>query len=106
MTATRKLKISVSLDADLVEAVDRQAADEGSTRSAVMERMLRQSSHRARATRLAEETAAYYEALAPAERQEDTAWATMATRASRALSIDEPSPRASSSRSRRPVRRG
>src|SRR5688572_24230619 len=98
MTAVRKLKISVSLDADLVEAVDRQAADEGSTRSAVMERMLRQASHKARATRLAEETAAYYDALTPAERQEDADWATMASRASQALSIDEPPPRTSSSR--------
>ena len=87
MTAARKMKISVSIDVGLVGVVDRLAASEGSTRSAVMERLLRQASHRTKIARLAEETAAYYDALTDSERQEDAGWAAAAAQASRRLSI-------------------
>lgn len=98
MTA-RKVKISVSLDANLIEVVDRQAAREGSTRSAVMESWLRQVSRAAKVARLEEETAAYYDALTPPEREEDSALVAASSRSTRKLSIDDDSPR------RRPPRR-
>ena len=88
MTA-RKLKISVSLNASLVQVVDRQAARDGSTRSAVMENWLRQVSRAARVARLEEETAAYYDALTPAETEEDAAIAAASLRAARKLNIDD-----------------
>ena len=75
MTAARKVKISVSLDAALVDAVDRRAAREGTTRSAVMEQWLKRASGQAALARLEEETAAYYDALGPMEKQDDLSWA-------------------------------
>jgi metal-responsive CopG/Arc/MetJ family transcriptional regulator len=90
MTARPKLKISVSLDADVVEVVDHAAETEGSTRSAVMERWLRHVSRQAKLARLEKETAAYYDELTAAERDEDAAWAAAASRAARKLSIEAP----------------
>ena len=101
---SRKLKISVSIDADLVGAVDRLAEREGSTRSAIMERWLFQASRRARLARLEEETAVYYEAMTPAEQADDAAWINAAQASTRRLKVDDPkraSPKRSSSRSRR-----
>jgi hypothetical protein len=89
MTAGRKVKISISLDADLLGIVDRRAAEEGATRSAVMERWLRQVSHRNKLARLEEETASYYDALTESERQEDASWAAASSKAARGLRIDE-----------------
>ena len=100
MTTARKLKISVSLDAELLAAVDRRAAKEKTTRSAIMERWLWGASRQADLRRLEEETAAYYDALTPAERAEDAAWAEFATRSAGKLTIDDPEPR----RGRRPRR--
>jgi hypothetical protein len=93
MTTARKIKLSVSIDADVVEAVDRRAARDGTTRSAVMEAWLRSASRQAGMARLQEETAAYYDALTAAEREDDAAWARSSARRSRRLDIDERSPR-------------
>jgi metal-responsive CopG/Arc/MetJ family transcriptional regulator len=68
-----KMKISVSLDADVLEAVDRRAARNKTTRSAVMEQWLRSAARQVELQRLEEETAAYYDSLTPAERREDAA---------------------------------
>ena len=87
-----KTKISISLDADLLKAVDRRAAREKTTRSAVMEQWLRSASRQAELQRLEDETAAYYDALTPAERQEDAEWADFASRSAGKLTIDEPAP--------------
>jgi metal-responsive CopG/Arc/MetJ family transcriptional regulator len=100
MTA-RKVKISVSLDANLIEVVDRQAAREGSTRSAVMESWLRQVSRAARLARLEEETAAYYDALTPVERDEDSALTAASARSARKLDIDDEASPARKRRRRR-----
>ncbi len=75
MNGMTKVKVSVSLDGDLLGAVDRLAATEGTTRSAVMERWLRLVSRQARGVRLVEETATYYDALTAAERDHDATWA-------------------------------
>jgi metal-responsive CopG/Arc/MetJ family transcriptional regulator len=93
MTAARKVKISVSLDAALLGVVDRLAQNEGTSRSAVMERWLKQVSRRDQLLRLEEETAAYYEALTVAEIEEDAALSGASSRAARTLVVDEPSPR-------------
>lgn len=90
MTTARKLKISISLDAELLEVVDRRAESEHTTRSAIMEQWLRRASRQAELQRLEEETAAYYDALTPSEKREDAAWTAAATRSFRKLKIDEP----------------
>jgi MoxR-like ATPase len=102
MKVARKVKVSVSVGADLLRAVDRLAAQEGATRSAVVERWLREASTRERAARLEEETAAYYDSLTAAEREDDAGWAAAASRAARQLRIDDaPSPRSGLRRSSR-----
>jgi metal-responsive CopG/Arc/MetJ family transcriptional regulator len=94
MTAARKLKISISLDATLLASVDHRAAKEKTTRSAIMEQWLRSASRQSELQRLEEETAAYYDAMTPTEKQEDAEWAEFASRSARKLIIDEPaSPR-------------
>jgi metal-responsive CopG/Arc/MetJ family transcriptional regulator len=93
MTAARKVKISVSLDAALLGVVDRLAQNEGTSRSAVMERWLKQVSRRTQLLRLEEETAAYYEALTAAEIEEDASLSVASSHAARKLVVDEPSPR-------------
>ena len=100
MTAARKVKISVSIDAQLLGLVDRSAANEGATRSAVMERWLRQASRQARAARLEEETAAYYDALTGEEKTDDAAWAAASSIAARRLRVDDASPTRSARRGR------
>lgn len=101
MTTARKLKISISLDAALLEAVDRRAAAQKTTRSAIMEQWLRNASRQADLRRLEEETAAYYDALTPRERADDAEWANFASRSARKLAIDEPAEHGTRPRSRR-----
>lgn len=101
MTPARKLKISISVDAELIDAVDRRAAAEKTTRSAVMEQWLRNASRQADLQRLEEETAAYYDALTPRERADDAEWAAFASRSARKLLIDEPAGQKPRGRSRR-----
>jgi len=86
----RKTKISISLDADVLDTVDRRAAREKTTRSAIMEQWLRGAARQAELQRLEEETAAYYDSLTPPEKAEDTALAAASSRAARHLIIDEP----------------
>ncbi|HEY7376909.1 MAG TPA: ribbon-helix-helix protein, CopG family [Polyangia bacterium] len=88
-----KTKISISLDSEVLAAVDRRAAREKTTRSAVMAQWLRGAARQAELQRLEEETAAYYDAMTPAEKADDAEWAEFATRAARKLTIDEPEPR-------------
>ena len=92
MTAATKVKVSVSIGADVLGVVDGQAAREGTTRSAVMERWLRQSSRTNAANRLAEDTAAYYDGLTDPDKQDDAAWSAASSAAARKLRIDDPSP--------------
>ena len=101
MTRERKLKISISLDADVLDAVDRRAAAEKTTRSAIMEQWLRTASRQTDLRRLEEETAAYYDALTPREQTEDAEWAAFASRSARKLVIDEPAKNKPQRRSRR-----
>jgi len=93
MTTARKLKVSISLDAELLAVVDRRAATEKTTRSAIMEQWLRHASRQSELQRLEEETAAYYDALTPAEKEDDAEWLEFASRSAQKLTIDEPAPR-------------
>ena len=93
MTTARKLKISISVDPALLDVVDRRAAKEKTTRSAIMEQWLRGAARQAELQRLEEDTAAYYDALTPSEKAEDAEWAKFASRSARKLIIDEPEPR-------------
>lgn len=72
----RKIKVSLTLDERVVEAVDR-AAGEGPrpNRSEVVERALRTWLRSERHRRLDEEIEAYYADLSAAEQAEDAAWA-------------------------------
>jgi metal-responsive CopG/Arc/MetJ family transcriptional regulator len=88
----RKTKISISLDADVLDAVDRRAKRNKITRSAVMEQWLRSAARQVEMQRLEEETAAYYDSLTPAERAEDAAIAEASSRAAQHLIFDAPSP--------------
>ena len=94
-----KTKISISLDGDVLDAIDRRAAKEKTTRSAVMELWLRGAARQAELQRLEEETAAYYDSLTPEEKAEDAALAAASSRAFRKLIIDDP-PRKRARRSR------
>ena len=70
--------------------MDRRAAAEKTTRSAIMEQWLRNASRQADLRRLEEETTAYYDALSPRERTDDAKWAAFASRSARKLVIDDP----------------
>jgi metal-responsive CopG/Arc/MetJ family transcriptional regulator len=96
----RKTKISISLDADVLDAVDRRATREKTTRSAVMEQWLRGAARQAELQRLEEETAAYYDSLTPAEKAEDAAIAEASSRAAQQVNFDDPPQK----RKRRPRR--
>jgi metal-responsive CopG/Arc/MetJ family transcriptional regulator len=102
MTA-RKIKVSVSLDADLLQVVDKAAAREGTTRSELLERWLRDGQRRANVMRLQEETATYYDSLTLPETRDDSRWAEAAAKSARRLQIDDD---AAPSESRRTKRAG
>ena len=89
MTTARKTKISISLDAEVLAAVDSRAAREKTTRSAVMEQWLRGAARQTELQRLEEETAAYYDALDAGEKARRRRWTEFASRSARKLAIDD-----------------
>ncbi len=94
MSVVRKVKLSITLSADLVRALDRQAsAGSGRTRSSVLESWLRsvERSHRARA--LDQAVAAYYDALDDEARDDDESLSTALTGAARRVRVDPPAVR-------------
>ncbi len=80
MTAN-KTKLSVTVSPDLLAQIDEEIAraPEGATRSAVVERWLREASQRRAVDRLAEETARYYRERTSEQREDDEDWAAVAT---------------------------
>lgn len=88
MSAPRKLKISVTVAADLLAGIDRKAAAAGGNRSAVIERLLRRAARDEALARLEEDTAAYYDGLTEHERADDEAVARASARAARRLDFD------------------
>ena len=76
MKSAVKVKVSVSLPADLVRKIDHEtAARRGGTRSGVMETWLREADRRRAQTRLNDRIEAYYGSRTVAEKAEDEEWA-------------------------------
>lgn len=94
MTSARKLKVSITLSADLVALVDRDAHRTHDTRSGVVEQWLRRAATATAEKDLEEATAAYYLSLRGDERSEDEALSRALSTAARRLSYDDaPRPR-------------
>lgn len=94
MTTAAKLKVSLSLSADVIALVDRTAHRGNDTRSGVIERWLRRAATAAVEQELAEATAAYYHSLRADERADDEALSRGLSEAARRLSYDDvPVPR-------------
>ena len=72
MTAARKLKLSITLSADLVSRIDQQV-DKASSRSSVIERMLQRAGRLRVADELEAATIAYYDGLDEEARADDDA---------------------------------
>jgi metal-responsive CopG/Arc/MetJ family transcriptional regulator len=74
----RKHKVSLSLPADLVDWIDRQAARKrGETRSGVVEQAVRSWAKRSAAKDIEDATVAYYQAMTASEHHEDEAWSRL-----------------------------
>ena len=73
-----KHKVSLSLPADLVAWIDRQAARKrGQTRSGIVEQAVRGWARRAAAKDIEDATIAYYQAMTSSERAEDETWSQL-----------------------------
>ena len=88
MTA-RKLKVSLTLSADLLELVDRNARRRNDTRSGVVEQWLRRAVSAAVEKQLENATAEYYLSLRGDERVEDDALARALSKAAQHVSYDD-----------------
>jgi len=74
----RKHKVSLSLPADLVDWIDRQAARKrGGTRSGVVEQAVRGWAKQSAAKDIEDATVAYYQAMSASEHKEDAAWSRL-----------------------------
>ncbi len=89
MTSSPKLKVSVTLSADILELVDRDARRRSDTRSGVIEQWLRRAVSASVAKEIDDATAAYYLALRSDERAEDTELARGLSKAARRVSYDD-----------------
>jgi metal-responsive CopG/Arc/MetJ family transcriptional regulator len=89
MTTVAKLKVSLTLSADVVELVDRDARRHKDTRSGVIEQWLRRAAQANVQKEIEDATAAYYQSLRGDEREEDEAVAKALSRAARHVSYDE-----------------
>jgi hypothetical protein len=93
-----KLKVSLTLSADVVALVDRDARLRKDTRSAVVEHWLRRAAGAALSKEIEDATAAYYHSLREEERAEDAAIARALSGRARRISYDEPPRRRGSTR--------
>lgn len=85
-----KIKVSLTLDADVLAAIDRSAQRNGMTRSGLAEQWLRHGASRAAERSIEEATAAYYASLAPPAREETEAIARASSLAARRVRYDAP----------------
>ena len=81
MPAT-KVKLSVTVSRDIVDAIDREVVHigAGASRSSILEAWLRAASRSRAHDGLAERTALYYRTRTPEQHADDDAWADVATR--------------------------
>jgi metal-responsive CopG/Arc/MetJ family transcriptional regulator len=89
MTTATKLKVSLTLSADLVALVDRDARRRNDTRSGVIEQWLRRAANTKTAAEIDAATAAYYRSLRGEERDEEEALSKALSGAARRVSYDE-----------------
>lgn len=90
MTRSRKVKISISLAADLLKRIDREAeGTPGESRSSVIERWLRGSARRVAEEQLAAEVMAYYDSMTPEERAEEEEMGRALSAAAKRLVFDD-----------------
>ena len=90
MTAAPRVKISISLPADLVADVDRRAkALPSGGRSGVIESWLRRGARAQAAADLEQAVVAYYSALSEEELADDAALSRALSAAARRLDVDE-----------------
>lgn len=85
-----KLKVSLTLSADLVVLIDRNARRTGSTRSGVVEDWLRSSASRAAESTIDEATATYYASLRGEARADDDAISKAMSRSATKIAYDAP----------------
>ena len=87
MRTARKAKVSVTLDRDLLAAIDRRVA-RGATRSAIIEEWLRLAALALARRELDTATVAYYEGRTAEQQAEDEGLAAFSTRSSSAIGFD------------------
>lgn len=88
MADGRKSKISISLAADVLAAIDREAKVRSQPRSAVIESWLRSAARRNAEAMLASEVIAYYDSLTAEERHEDERVARALSHAAKRIDYD------------------
>jgi hypothetical protein len=94
MTATAKLKVSVTLSADLLALVDRDARRGNGTRSGVIEQWLRRAASSNIEHEIDHATATYYRSLRGEDRTEDESLSRSLSDAARRVVLDDsPAPR-------------
>ena len=93
MTTAPKLKVSLTLSADVVALVDRHARRRKHTRSGVVEQWLRRAAAASAEQQIEDATAAYYRLLRGDERAEEDAMSRALSAAARRVAYDEGAPR-------------
>ncbi len=88
MTAAAKVKVSLTLSADLVALVDRDARLHNNTRSGVVEHWLRRAATAKTEQEINDATVVYYSALRGDERTEDESLSRSLSNAARRVSYD------------------
>lgn len=78
-----KVKVSLTLDREILAAVDREARRTGRNRSQVIGESLRSRASERRRIALERQIEEYYAAQSASERREDAEWATLGDEAMR-----------------------
>jgi metal-responsive CopG/Arc/MetJ family transcriptional regulator len=91
MTSGSRLKVSLSLPADLIARVDQEVkARSDSSRSAVVEEWLRKGAHLKAESDLRASVVAYYQSLDSTERREEEALSRALSQRAHSLRVDDP----------------
>jgi metal-responsive CopG/Arc/MetJ family transcriptional regulator len=91
MTAAAKLKVSLTLSADLVALVDRHARRGDGSRSGVVEQWLRRAATASAEQEIDAATASYYRSLRGEDHTKDEALSRTLSNAARRVAYDEES---------------
>jgi hypothetical protein len=89
MIVAAKVKVSLTLSADVVALVDRDARRRKDTRSGVVEQWLRRAVNASVVQEIEDATAAYYRSLRGEERAEDVAMSRALSNSARRVLYDE-----------------